>query len=39
MVAVSDVAKVVDVGVEVPVSGDVVETVVLHHEVHNMLDL
>ena len=39
LVAVSDVAEVVDVRVEIPVSGDVVETVGLHHEVHNMLDL
>jgi len=39
VVAVVDVAQVVNVVVEVPVSGDVVEAVVLHHQVNDVLDV
>jgi len=39
IVAVLGVSQVVDVCVEVPVSGNVVEGVVLLHQVHDVLDL
>jgi hypothetical protein len=38
-IAVVNVAQIVDVGVEVPVAGNVVEGVVLQGEVDDMLDL
>lgn len=33
------IEEVVNVRVEIPVSGDVVKAVVLHHEIHHVLDL
>jgi hypothetical protein len=39
VVAVLNVAQIVNVRVEVPVPGNVVEGMILHHEVHDMLDL
>jgi hypothetical protein len=34
-----DIAKIVHIWMEVPITGNVIEGMILHHEVNNMLDL